>query len=263
LRPFFNTKLWHLEPLQQTLLSDITKSKTKKMTDNEESCKECSRSTAMIAKQESDLDLLPYLKCKSCKAAMYYERDTDYVEDDDGDIGGIPLISHCFSCSWKAALQRVRIYPKEADSLPAGDCKAESALHWACYNSAPVEVIREIAAAAPKMVEFQAGWHSQGLPLDCLLSTSRYYFFKPDLTSKVVALLEANMNAAALSVQAAWYNHRRALVNDALVAGCRYQDKVPQQDCRFLEDTSGATNNKNESILRHPPPWSTSSQLRR
>jgi hypothetical protein len=188
---------------------------TKKKSNNEECCRECDRSTAMIVKQESNPALLPYLTCKYCTAPMYYERDTDNVEQDDGDIGGIPLISHCFNYSWEAALQRVRIYPKEADSH-AGDCRAESALHWAVYNGAPVEVIREIAAAGPSMVEFQAGWHEQGLPLDILLGI-RYYFIKPDLTSKVMAILEGNMNAAALSVNAAWSCQHRAVVQDGKV----------------------------------------------
>jgi ankyrin repeat protein len=142
---------------------------------------------------------------------MYYERDTDYVEQ-NWDICGIrvPLIRHCFNTSWEAALQRVRIYPKEANSS-SGDYKTSTALLWAVYNQAPLEVIREIAAAGPSMVVYEADWHELGLPLDILLRT---YYDVPDLTSKVMAILEGNMNAAALSVNAAWVCYHRAVDQD-------------------------------------------------
>jgi ankyrin repeat protein len=199
---------------------------TKKKSNNEECCKKCDRSTAMIAKQQSDPALLPYLTCKSCKAPMYYERDTEYVEQDGGDIAGIriplishngiriPLISHCFNKSWEAALQRVRIYPKEADSH-SGDYKSTTALFWVVYLEAPIEVIREIAAAGPSMVVFEDCWNDLGLPLDILLRN--HYTIKPDLTSKVMAILKGNMSAAALSVHAAWLCQHHAVVLDGKV----------------------------------------------
>lgn len=76
------------------------------------------------------------------------------------DVGEIVLISECFFSDWEAARQRVRIYPKEAATLPTRN-KAESALHWACYNGAPATVIREIAAAGPKMALTVQDWQQQ------------------------------------------------------------------------------------------------------
>jgi hypothetical protein len=97
-------------------------------------------------------------------------------------------------------LQRVRIFPKEdkihhRDLIPKDIQHAVSALHWACQNGAPLQAIREIAAAGlnmaevapigPNMAKFL--WDCQGIPLEFLLN-KRNYYFKPELMEQVKAL---------------------------------------------------------------------------
>jgi hypothetical protein len=120
------------------------------------------------------------------------------MSEDSKHLAGL-----CFNLDWEAALERVRTHPKEAAEIRNPRDKDESALHWCCYYGAPVELLEAVAAAAPELVDVSRGWHSQGLPLDCLLNRC-YYFVKPDLKDKVLALLKANTNAAKLSIYTAF-----------------------------------------------------------
>jgi hypothetical protein len=104
------------------------------------------------------------------------------------------LITLCYHSQWDAALERVRLYPKEAeDQKQVHDQKEECALHWACFKNAPPHVVAAIAAADPFQAEEAQQWHRNGLPLDCLITRGPLL---PDLKEKVLAILDANKNVA-------------------------------------------------------------------
>lgn len=96
--------------------------------------------------------------------------DKGHTEDSPNDAAvveygryGMPvLVEMCFSGDFEGALARLKSHPAEAAALDTG-CRRESALHWACYNGAPTELVVGLVKAAPEMISFSPGWHEQGL----------------------------------------------------------------------------------------------------
>ena len=138
-----------------------------------ESCKKSPQDTSSHdnapTRTDSSVCLLPYQACPHCHVVSYLKPDPNYAEK--GEFGYI-LTDLCFESDWDRALQRVKIYPKEA-GLIQDSYKAESALHWAAYNNAPKEVLTELARADPKQIGRGCSWGADGAnPLMLLLFKS-------------------------------------------------------------------------------------------
>lgn len=170
--------------------------------DDDNTCCECGRTPDTIAKEKLCNDLLPYSKCDECDESFYLKPDPDHVEYDcDGDT---VLAGHCENSEWQEALQRVKIFPSEANTH---DCEFPSALYHSCKNGAPLCLILAIAQAAPETIVEKTYDDSPPLPLDCLLSETP----KRGVLSKIKILLNHNIEAAALSVAIAWNAVRKSV----------------------------------------------------
>ena len=121
-----------------------------------------------------------------------------------------------------------------SDEIVTAYGKYETALHWACYYDAPLEVIREIAKASEANVVFRACWHEHGTALDCLLIN--FYDSQPfDALDKVKAIVEGNKEAAAFAV---WTAFRVAADTDTkdMFEIFSYMTKVAYYDKFDVED---------------------------
>jgi hypothetical protein len=131
------------------------------------SCQKCGRNKNDVEQQAADESLLPYRKCDDCDEVNYLKPDPNHAEKDEG---GYVLTALCQCCDWDAALQRVKIFPKEA-GYDGSDFFNESALHWAAFSSnAPAEVILALARADPSQIGRGCSWGAGGAnPLMLLL----------------------------------------------------------------------------------------------
>ncbi|KAL9189215.1 hypothetical protein ACHAXT_011705 [Thalassiosira profunda] len=134
------------------------------------------------------------------------------------------LTSLIFSGNFDDALIRVKTYPKEASAL-GKDVKRESALHWAVYNGAPLELVRALLQVAPEMATYSPGWHEQGLPLEIALSR-RYFFIPPYMLDMVRAFVDANKESASLALCTAFSKVARS-THDAAFDYEKYPDRIP------------------------------------
>ena len=198
-------------------------------------CLTCNRTGSFVAEQTNDTDHKNFVPtggpaCPACDLPTFDRVDRETVEY--SRYGDTKLTSLIFDGRFEEALRRVRLFPREANTLGKGG-KNESALHWAAYDDAPLELIRELVKAGPDMVNYSAGWHEQGAPLDILLNGRMYPGIAADTLDKVRTILEGDPRAS-VSLFTAYTRLVRALY-EAMDDEKTYPDGIPA-DLAFIEE---------------------------
>ena len=198
-------------------------------------CLTCNRTGSFVAEQTEDTDRKNFVPtggpaCPACDLPTFDRVDRETVEY--SRYGDTKLTSLIFDGRFEEALRRVRLFPLEANTLGRGD-KNESALHWAAYDDAPLELLRELVRAGPDLVSYSAGWHEQGTPLDIILNGRMYPGIAADTLEKVRIILSGDPKAS-ISLFTAYTRLVRHLY-EAMDDEKSYPDGIPA-DLAFIEE---------------------------
>ena len=213
-------------------------------------CLSCKRTGTFVSEQKNDPDnYVPkpttgdeddsVSVCSACSLPLFDKVDRDAVEHNSWGDNTV-LTELCFNYRFEEALRRARLFPREANTLGKKAKKggtfasrSESALHWAAYNDAPLDLIRELVKAGPDMVTYSAGWHEQGTPLDIILYGRDYPGVMADTLDRVRIILDGDVRAAASLFTA--YTRLVRKIYEAMDDEESYPDRIPA-DLGFIEE---------------------------